>query len=499
MSNDNIKKKLALHVVDPDLARLQQGIETTELLKELINKVAENKPEGRKAASIKIKGNVIKGEPGKTPVVGVDYFTEQDKKEIIEAATPIKGEDYFTESDIEDIVERTKPVFGVDYFTDREIAVIKRELKPVPGEDFPLPNDGYSPQKGVDYFTAAEKKEFIKEISKKIPPAEKVNYDKIISAVSKEIPAPVFPESIVKEEPIESIVARLNKLKGVLDMSVMRSLPYDVLHGNGKGHIRGGTDHFVQLLDAPSSYSGQALKGVRVNAGATGLEFYTVSSGGIWGSITGTLSDQTDLQTALNLKATLASPTFTGTVVLPTDTSIGSVSSTELSYLNGVTSAIQTQIDTNFSTLDTNKLGTANNLSDVSSAATAKSNLGTMSIITQSRDYYSSTGFGATRYGDTLANRATDAEVGHLIPISGVVKNLHVLPTTNSLNGSTVFTLMKNGVAQSVTVTITAGSTTAATDTSNSFTVAVGDRITLRSVAGGSSGQIDWYHSYLIQ
>lgn len=33
-----------------------------------------------------------------------------------------------------------------------------------------------------------------------------------------------------------------------------------------------------------------------------------------WGQITGTLSNQTDLQNALNLKANLASPTFTGTV-----------------------------------------------------------------------------------------------------------------------------------------------------------------------------------------
>jgi hypothetical protein len=41
------------------------------------------------------------------------------------------------------------------------------------------------------------------------------------------------------------------------------------------------------------------------------------SSGGgssAWGGITGTLSNQTDLQTALNLKANLASPTFTGIV-----------------------------------------------------------------------------------------------------------------------------------------------------------------------------------------
>ena len=50
-------------------------------------------------------------------------------------------------------------------------------------------------------------------------------------------------------------------------------------------------------------------------------------------------------QTALDLKANLAGPTFTGTVVLPSTTSIGNVSATELGYVDGVTSAIQTQLD----------------------------------------------------------------------------------------------------------------------------------------------------------
>jgi microcystin-dependent protein len=43
--------------------------------------------------------------------------------------------------------------------------------------------------------------------------------------------------------------------------------------------------------------------------------------------------------------APLASPTFTGTVVLPSATSIGNVSATEISYVDGVTSAIQTQLN----------------------------------------------------------------------------------------------------------------------------------------------------------
>jgi hypothetical protein len=43
--------------------------------------------------------------------------------------------------------------------------------------------------------------------------------------------------------------------------------------------------------------------------------------------------------------ATTAAPTFTGTVVLPSTTSIGDVSATEISYLDGVTSALQTQVN----------------------------------------------------------------------------------------------------------------------------------------------------------
>lgn len=58
--------------------------------------------------------------------------------------------------------------------------------------------------------------------------------------------------------------------------------------------------------------------------------------------IVGVLQNHDD---ALDLKAPLASPTFTGTVVLPSSTSIGDVSNTEISYLDGVTSAIQTQIN----------------------------------------------------------------------------------------------------------------------------------------------------------
>ena len=66
---------------------------------------------------------------------------------------------------------------------------------------------------------------------------------------------------------------------------------------------------------------------------------------GIQGQIDSVDSAITTLQSDLQAKADSASPTFTGTVVLPGDTSIGDISSTELGYVNGVTGAIQSQLD----------------------------------------------------------------------------------------------------------------------------------------------------------
>lgn len=60
---------------------------------------------------------------------------------------------------------------------------------------------------------------------------------------------------------------------------------------------------------------------------------------------TSTTSTLSDIDTELGLKAPIESPQFTGNVSLPETTSIGAVSSTEIGYLNGVTSSVQTQLD----------------------------------------------------------------------------------------------------------------------------------------------------------
>jgi hypothetical protein len=56
--------------------------------------------------------------------------------------------------------------------------------------------------------------------------------------------------------------------------------------------------------------------------------------------------------------ATKSSLTFTGTVILPAGTSIGTVSSTEIGYMDNVTSSVQTQLNARALLTDTTKIDT---------------------------------------------------------------------------------------------------------------------------------------------
>jgi microcystin-dependent protein len=73
---------------------------------------------------------------------------------------------------------------------------------------------------------------------------------------------------------------------------------------------------------------------------------FNVHGTGVGSRVVGTIDQQTLTNKTLT-SPTITSPTVTGTATLPSTTSIGNVSSTEISYVDGVTSPIQTQINTN--------------------------------------------------------------------------------------------------------------------------------------------------------
>lgn len=59
-------------------------------------------------------------------------------------------------------------------------------------------------------------------------------------------------------------------------LQLIAQLTCEAAESGGGG---GGATQFIQLTDVPNSYAGQGGMGVRVNAGATGLEFYSISTG----------------------------------------------------------------------------------------------------------------------------------------------------------------------------------------------------------------------------
>jgi len=81
---------------------------------------------------------------------------------------------------------------------------------------------------------------------------------------------------------------------------------------------------------------------------------------------------QADATALGSTKAPIANPTFTGTVVLPSTTSIGGVSQLEIATLDGVTSSIQTQINTINTSVGTATTNIATHTSDID---TIKSNV----------------------------------------------------------------------------------------------------------------------------
>jgi hypothetical protein len=107
-------------------------------------------------------------------------------------------------------------------------------------------------------------------------------------------------------------------------------------------------------------------------------------------------------------KAPLASPTFTGSVVLPSTTSIGDVTSTELGYLDGVTSSIQTQITAAGTALSNHESDTTNihGIADTSLLAT------TANVATAKTEAIAAAGTAADTKVSTAVAALTKSSVG---------------------------------------------------------------------------------------
>lgn len=176
--------------------------------------------------------------------------------------------------------------------------------------------DGKTPVKGTDYFTDAEIESIKADVLSRIPTPEdgkdaEVNYDLVFSYVVEQISKLPKPKDgvdgkdaivdtaqivsdVLKQIPkTDKVTVDYTKIQQLIDDRV-KTIPWNEKRVVGYSSLKQLTD--VILTGVPQDSKGNYI----LTPGGGG------GGSSTWGSITGTLSDQTDLQTALNAKATPA-------------------------------------------------------------------------------------------------------------------------------------------------------------------------------------------------
>lgn len=203
------------------------------------------------------------GEEGYTPVKGVDY---------IDGYNPIKGKDYFIKSEIEEFIKKTTPLKGKHYFDGLD------------GKDGKDGRDGKTPIKGLDYKdgdigkTPKHKWKGTKLGFEK-PSGKFGRFIELRGTPGKDADPRDFLEGgghsftgLVKVDNSDTPDTLENKILAGTNITITKSSGANptLTLSSAAG---GGT--FISLTDTPASYAGQGGQAVRVNAGATALEFYT--------------------------------------------------------------------------------------------------------------------------------------------------------------------------------------------------------------------------------
>jgi len=158
--------------------------------------------------------------------------------------------------------------------------------------------------------------------------AKKYNVIEVVEASA------VSGNTIFPKDTVITFYNDTSKIKIADGKTPFNSLP---AIGGGSGGI---TPEIQAALDLKAPLANPAFTGT-----VTGITAAMVGLGSVNNTSDAAKPVSTAQATAIGLKANSASPTFTGTVVLPATTSIGTITNTELSYVDGVTSSIQTQLN----------------------------------------------------------------------------------------------------------------------------------------------------------
>lgn len=205
----------------------------------------------------------------------------------------------------------------------------------------------------------------------------------------------------------------------------------------------GGATTFIQLTDVPSSYAGEALKVVRVNAGATALEFVALAGGG--DALTTDPLSQFAATTSLQLKGVISDETGSGALVFATSPTLvtpalGTPSSVVLTNATGLVSFIVADEATDttcfplFVTAATGELAPKTNSGITFNSNTGLLTVGRFTVSTNNFTIGASTPFSDTAGTLTLTNvDALDATTEATIEAA-----IDTLANLTSIQGRTI-------------------------------------------------------------
>lgn len=179
---------------------------------------------------------------------------------------------------------------------------------------------------------------------------------------------------------------------------------------------------------------------------------------------------------------------------ITTSQNVNGASPTEMGHLSGVTSAIQTQINSKQNTITLTTTGTSGAATLVGSTLNIPqyAGSGSKSILNQNHLGASinalTTTYGGWSGATTFVNLANEFSRNTILPLNGTINNWAVNVGAQPATGSLVFTLRVNSVDTSMTITIAAGSVTNKFyNTTSNISVVQGDLITFKVVNNAST------------
>jgi len=260
----------------------------------------------------------VKGKDGYTPVKGVDYFTDQEIRKIIEIvkemATPVKGKDYYTSSEVAQMIR------GIE-------SRIKLPKDGKDGRDGVDGKDGETPDAravAIDAVTLLESFEGDARLSATALKDFEIALDEALK--NPEFKIALSAEQITgikdllpKYPPMNAGGSGATFLKSLRDVDLSgltKNLDGKYVLGGGSGSAT-----FLDLTDTPADYTGQAGKVVAVNVGEDALEFIAASGVGTVTSVAVSGSDGIEVDSGSPITAA-------GTIA------IGLNKATTLTFLN---------------------------------------------------------------------------------------------------------------------------------------------------------------------